>query len=97
MSKPPLATVSACGTGPVSRGGVRGYFTTGTGGIDIVQPDAAVDAFRPRRRLLYFPGVRATRFWSLSAVPVGTPPTWAITFSTAFSGANVFYDCGGQQ
>ena len=96
FDKPPLATVSACGTGPVSRGGVRGYFTTGTGGTTSCSLTLPWTPFGLGGGSCIFQA-SGNPLLSLSAGPSGTPPTWAITFSTAFGGANVFYDCGGQQ
>lgn len=93
-NKPPTATMGTCGTSPSAHGGMSGFFTTGTGGVTSC---AVTLPWVP-----YGLGAGAcvamvSGTTSVNGAPGGTPPTWTFRFSAATDGANVFYNCPGQQ
>jgi hypothetical protein len=92
--KPPTASVSFCGTGAVVVGGMSGFFTTGSA--------AGTTCTFTLPWQPYGGGGGACTFQTVNGVTVGAivsgeTPVRLLTFSQAYNGGNVFYDCRGRQ
>lgn len=92
--KPPTASIGACGSGPAIHGAVGGFFTTGTGGVTSC---AVTLPWVPYGLGAGSCVAMVSGTTTVNGGPAGTPPVWTFRFSAATDGANVFYNCQGQQ
>lgn len=92
--KPPIASLSSCGTGPVSHGGFSGYFMTGSGTVNSCTITLPFVPLGAGGGACIFAANTGYTSWGN---PGGTPPSWQVNFSASSPSSNVFYNCSGQQ
>lgn len=94
FDKPPLASVSSCGTGATISGAMSGVITVGT-----TSPTTSCKITLPFNPVGKAAGgcVFSNLATTIQAVSAGNPPQWTLTFGADSHGGTVSYDCAGNQ
>lgn len=92
--KPPLSSLSSCGTGAVSHAGFSGYIQTGTGTVTTCTDTLPFVPYGDGTGDCIFSAANGT---TVSSSVSGAPPAWVLTFGTSSPSTKIYQSCTGFQ